>query len=413
MKHSLLLSTALLSALGTAAQTSVTVSVGATYADQTHYSLLNGEQARNPLAAWDLGFEINSFTSSILVNTAKGLKVYETTVPLEEWDAVTEADMDTLISNSDEDWSAGALTNGRQLDAEPYHLGWGEYSMDTHHTIGDKIYVVETGAGAYLKLRIDALIDNVYTFTYADLDGGNEVSTELDKRNFIGKNFGYFNFTTGEIVDQEPIAADWDLLFTKYTALVESEGTIVPYSATGVLQNKAVGVVEVDGVSPELATWAGEEFDLAINTIGYNWKDINMATFQWDINTERTYFVQDRSGNIWKIVFTAFGGSSTGDFTFTQEMVGAASVGEQAHRDLVVFPNPSTNSQLNIVLSREVRNGQLSIMDRTGRLVKQQVVNGTGALGTVPVDLAGVNAGLYLVRLDAEGMVYTTRVVVE
>jgi len=285
--------------------------------------------------------------------------------------------------------------------------------MDTHYTVGDKVYVVETAPGTYLKLRIDALASNVYTFSYGDLDGSNEETKELAKPDFVGKNFGYFNFTTGTTLDIEPAASDWDLLFTKYTAMVESEGEIIPYSSTGVLQNKRVSTVMVDGVDPTVATWADGEFDLAMNAIGYSWKSINMSTFQWDIDADRTYFVKDRSSNIWKVIFTGFGGSSTGNFNFTQELVSSTNVNETTYNELVVFPNPSTNGQLNLVLAQEVRNGNLSLMDRAGRLVKQQVVSGAGALSTVPVDLSGVEAGLYLVRLDAEGIVSTTRVVVE
>ncbi|TXI81547.1 MAG: T9SS type A sorting domain-containing protein [Flavobacteriales bacterium] len=416
MKHAVLLPAALLVALGSNAQTPTTVSIAAGYADQTFYSLANGVQVTSPLTSWDLAFEINGLTSTILVNTAKGLKVYETPVSVEDWETLVAPDVAnwTLISNSDTDWSEGALSHGNNLsEPDGLHLGWGEYDMDTHFVVGDKVYVVEVATDTYLKLRIDALIGGVYTFTYADLDGNNELSKELVKANFASKNYGYFNFTTGTTVDIEPVTSDWDLLFTKYTALVESEGEVIPYNSTGVLQNKLVGVVEVDGVDPVLASWAGEEFHAEINTIGYDWKSVDMVTFQWNIDQDRTYFVQDRASNIWKLVFTGFGGSSTGNFNFTQELVSATNVAEAADQALVVYPNPSTNGQLNIVLDQEVRNGTLTVLDRAGRLVKQQVVNGTGVLSTVPVDITGVEAGLYLVRLEAAGMVFTTRVVVE
>ena len=182
MKHALLFPIALSLALGSSAQTPVTVSIAAGYAEQTFYSLANGVQATSPLAAWDLGFEINGFTSSIMVNTAKGLKVYETPTAVADWNDLVAPDIAswTLISNSDTDWSEGALSHGNNLN-EPtgLHLGWGEYSMDTHFVVGDKVYVIEVAADTYRKLRIDALIEGVYTFTYANLDGGNEQTKEL------------------------------------------------------------------------------------------------------------------------------------------------------------------------------------------------------------------------------------------
>ena len=150
-----------------------------------------------------------------------------------------------------------------------------------------------------------------------------------------------------------------------------------------------------------------------MNIIGSDWKTFNMTTFQYEYAADRTYFVQDRSFNIWKLIFTGYGGSTNGDMTFTQELVSSVSVDEQAYNKLVVYPNPSTNGQVNVVLGREVSNGQLSILDRAGRLVKTQLVNGTGALSNVAVDISGVEPGLYLARLDAEGVVFTATVVVE
>lgn len=416
MKHTVLLPVALLLVAYSSAQTPVTVSIGPSYVNQAYYSLHNGVQLTSPLAAWDLGFEINGFTSTIMVNTAKGLKVYETPISIADWESLTAPDIAnwTLISNSDTDWSQGALSHGNDLyDPSGLHLGWGEYSMDTHFVVGDKVYVIEVAADTYRKLRIDALIEGVYTFTYADIDGENQWTKDLVKADFAGKNFGFFDFASGSTVNIEPLAANWDLLFTKYTALVESEGDTIPYNSTGVLQNKLVSTVEVDGVDPTMATWGGEPFDTLMNAIGHDWKSVDMTTFQWNILPNRTYFVQDRANDIWKIVFTGFGGSATGNYDFTQQLVSAASMREVAYHELVVFPNPSSKGRLNVVLGQEVRKGQLSLIDRAGRIVKQRPVNGTGALATMTVDLAGVEAGLYFMRLDTEGSVYTTRLVVE
>lgn len=410
MKHSLLLSAALLVYGTLLAQTEVTIPTGPANADQVYYSLGGQTQTVAPLAEWDLAFEITGFTSSILVNTGKGLSVWETNASIDEWQQITAFDATnwTALENSTTSWSEGALNHGNDLNEGGMHMGWGAYNMDTHSVTGDKIYVIAVAADQYKKFRIDHLISGTYTFTYADIDGANETTATLAKNAFTGKTFGYFSFTTGTTLDREPAAADWDLVFTKYRDFAP---TI--YNVAGVLSNKAVTVLQVDGQDPALATYWGEEFAEDINTIGYDWKTLNMSTFQYEYPDDRTYFVQDRAGNIWKLVFTNYGGSANGNMTFTQEQVGSATVTENELNDLVVFPNPSTNGNLNLLLPDAVNNGQLSMLDRAGRLVKQQVVNGVGALTSVPVDLAGVQAGLYVLRLDAAGVLYTTRIVVE
>lgn len=416
MKHSILLSSALLAALGAAAQTEVTVTTGTGNSLQTFYSLENGVQASATLADWDLAFEINALNSSILVNTGKGLKVYETPVAFEDWASLTALDTEnwTEIRNSEESWSAGALTHGNNL-SQPmgFHMGWGEYSMDTHFVLGDKLYVIDAGSGVYRKLRIDQLVDGIYSFTYADLDGGNEQTAELNKSAFVGKNFGYFSFATGNTLDLEPQAATWDLLFTKYIAMVESLEGPVPYAVAGVLQNKQVLAMQVDSVPTDEAVWNNWELEPSINIIGSDWKRFDMTLFSWVFEDERTYFVQDRGFDIWKLIFTGYSGSGTGNFVFTQERVSSVGVEENAVQQLVVYPNPSRNGVLNMVIGTDVRNGQLTLIDLAGKVVKQQNVNGTGSLSAVPVDLSGVQPGLYVARLDAEGKLFSTRVVVE
>lgn len=412
MKHSILLSSALLFGASVAAQTTVTVAIGggATVA-QKYYSLSEGERVSVPLAEWDLAFEITGRTSSIMVNNAKGLEVWETNVAFDEWASLTAFDAEDIdtnwvaLENSPTSWSEGALNHGNDGGA---NMGWGGYSELTHFVTGNKIYVIKDGTGAYKKFRVDHLVSGTYTFTYADIDGSNEQLATLAKSDFAGKNFGYFSFATGTTLDLEPVAAEWDLLFTRYK---DYAPTIYP--VVGVLQNKAVSVLQVDSVELDQATWWGEEFSPEINTIGYDWKRLN-AQFAYEYNTLRTYFVQDRAGAIWKLHFTGYVGGTTGSMTFTQERVGSASVENAgASKELVLFPNPVVNGQVSVLLDRNVVNGQLSIIDMSGKLVREQLVNGTGSLSQVPVDVNGLVRGMYLVHLRSEGLVFNGRLVVE
>lgn len=409
MKLATLLASALLPTVILAQ--SVTVSTGAGSAIQTYYSLEQGEQSSIPLADWDLAFEINAFNSSILVNTAKGLKVYETTAAIDEWDLVTVPDVEnwTEIQNSEIYWSAGALTHGNDLeDPLGLNVGWGNYNPVTHTIIGARIYAIEDAEGGFRKLRINSLASGTYSFTYAGIDGADQQDATLLKSAFSGKNFGYYSFATGGTVDPEPMAADWDLLFTKYISMVPTA-----YPVTGVLQNKEVTAMQVDDVPTSEAMWNSADMDTAINVIGSDWKSFNMTTFQYEYAQDRTYFVQDRASNIWKLVFTGYGGSANGDITFNQELVSSVSVGEETSDRLAVYPNPVVNGQLNMVLGQEVRLGRLSILDRAGRLVHTQVVNGAGSLSMTSVDLGSLPAGLYMARLEAEGRLLTARIVVE
>lgn len=412
MNRSLLL---LLSALPlvASAQTSVTVTTGPTNADQTWYSLQNGVQGSAPLAEWDMAFEITGFSSSILVNTARGLNVFETPASVAEWTSVNTVDESlwTAIHNSDTDWSTGALNHGNNLDQpDGLDLGWGTYNMITHTIAGENVYVIGFPGGTYRKLRIDGLVSGVFTFTHADLDGANEVTSTLVKPTFAGKNFGYYSFATNTTLDREPATSTWDLLFTKYIGFVPT-----PYAVAGVLQNKNVTVLQVDDVEPASAQYWGEEFSAEINTIGSDWKTFNMATFQYEYAQDRTYFVQDLAGNIWKLIFTGYGGSANGDMTFTQELASAVSVDEVGREEaqLVVYPNPTSNGQVTLVMDATSSTAVLSVHDMSGKLVAEQLLNGLSGMVQRTIDLGGLPQGMYLARLQADGTTTTARLIIE
>ncbi len=61
--------------------------------------------------------------------------------------------------------------------------------------VGDSLFIIKAGNGSYKKLWIKRLAANVYTFSYADLDGNNQMDKSITKTDFTGKNFAYFSFT--------------------------------------------------------------------------------------------------------------------------------------------------------------------------------------------------------------------------
>ncbi|MBK7113167.1 MAG: T9SS type A sorting domain-containing protein [Flavobacteriales bacterium] len=396
------------------AQTEVTIPTGPGNTTQAYYSLANDVQGTVALGDWDLAFEISGFTSTVQVNTMKGLTAFETPEGIADWNAVNAPDEMNWISlnNSETYWSAGALSNGNNLsEPDGFNVGWGTYNLITHTIAGTKVYVIGFPDATFRKLRINSLAGGAYSFTHAALDGTDEQTVSLMKAVHAGKNFGYYSFVGG-VLDLEPPTASWDLLFTKYTAIIPAPAPTA-YGVAGVLQNKGVDALQVDGVDPASADWNSGPLDSAMNVIGYDWKSFNMETSMYEYPTDRTYFVQDRAGNIWKLIFTAYGGGSNGNMTFTQDMVSAVGVEENyGTRDLVVYPNPTNTGSISIILDRTVRNGQLSILDLTGKLVS--TANVTGGMGLVawPVDVSGLSDGTYVMKLDAEGSAFTTRFVV-
>eukprot|EP01030_Chromulinospumella_sphaerica_P034409 gene34409-biopygen13763 len=217
--------------------------------------------------------------------------------------------------NSDTSWALGAM--GKYADpSNPSDLDWGVYNMTTHIVTGDSIYIIKLVNGDYKKLMIEDLTGGVYHFKFANLDGSSPVTASFDKASYSGKNFGYYSLVSNAALDREPASANWNLLFSQYTAFIPSA-----YTVTGVLANAGVSIAKVTGL-PDKNTYTGYSsatFVTPINTIGYNWKTYNMSTMAYDIKDSTVFFVEVQNHDIWKVIMTGFSGSATGSSMFSKE----------------------------------------------------------------------------------------------
>lgn len=294
-----------------------TVSMGAGYANEVWYSLDNGIQGSHVRNNWDIAFSITGFSATILTNSAEGTELW--TYPngdTSAWSSVDTTGMSAWAQNwnSDTSWALGAFSANTST-TDPYDLGWGIYNQVTHFVIGDSIYIIKLSNGDYKKLWIEKSASAVYSFRYEDLDGSNTASATINKSNYFTKNFAYYSLQTASESDREPTTADWDLVFTKYTAFVPTA-----YGVTGVLTNIDVESVDVRNVDESTYDdWQAQTFSTRINEIGYDWKTFDMGTFSYIIEDSTVYFVKAKNGGIWKLVFTGFGGSTDGNFIFTKK----------------------------------------------------------------------------------------------
>lgn len=394
MRSSLLLAFVVL-LTGLRAQTPVTVSIAPGYADQVWYSLQNGVVGTAPVNNWDLAFEIQGFTASVLVNTQKaGVEVVKSPFSIAQWSSVDTTGLSTWprAHNADTSWSFGALNQGPFADE--FDLGWGNYNMITHVVAGDTIFLVRLGSGTWRKLRIDGLATGTYTFTHANIDGSDELTGQINKAAYSTKNFAYWDLETHAAVDREPANDSWDLTFVKYVSFIPQ-----PYGVTGVLQNKGIEAARVSGVPPADADWTTAAYNAHINTIGFDWKRFDMQTFQWVIEDSLSYFVKDQVGGVWHLVFTGFGGSTSGTVDFTQELVSATGLAENDRTpELRTWPNPSLDGRVTIDAG-DARVLGLDVLDAAGRVVRSgDAVN----LSPFTLDLQGLGAGMYSLRLATD-----------
>jgi len=138
------------------------VEMGASYANDVFYNIMNGSDATEAANNWDIAFQITSFSepmfnASVRANHNKrDVQVYS----LHKQASVHFGNLtpsDTMVAygdqllNEDSTWGTGAFTTNRDM-TNPLDYGWGTYDMNTHNLNGDSLYLVKAGGVFYQSL---------------------------------------------------------------------------------------------------------------------------------------------------------------------------------------------------------------------------------------------------------------------
>ena len=386
--------------------------IGSGYIYQTYYSFDNGT-VKQSTSDWDLAFGIGGFNVSIRTNDGHDVKLYlYPKGDVTAWGNVDTTGLSTWTSrvNNENNWDITAFTDP---NANHPDYGWGVYNSTTHNVEGDSLYIIQTKAGNFKKLRIDGMYTTGnFEFTYADLDGSNEVSGVVNKNDYTGKNFAYYSIDNNQVLDLEPLAEQWDIVFSKYRAPQPQGGY---YNVTGIQTNKYRTSAKAEGVDVNTADWSTQNFVQEIGTIGWDWKSFDRATMSYNITEDLTYFVADTNDHVWQITMTGYK-YNTGTFYFNQTKVAnPLNVNDidLGLNSVSVFPNPATNNfALNIESKIAQNNLIVTVYSLTGSVVYSQNINVLNNI-TLNVTTADWKKGVYLVRVGNDTNAVVTQLIVQ
>jgi hypothetical protein len=301
----------------------------------------------------------------------------------------------TPMYNDPKDWENGAFS--RYATGHPDY-GWGVYNSITHDLHGDSCFIIKTRNGNLKRFFIvrKNSVNNLYVFRIANLDGSNSQEVSFSNTAYITKDFVGYDLQTMQAVDFQPAKTSWDILFTKYMS-VQPDGT--PYPVTGVLNNDGIYIARVDSVPTFYSNWSVQPFDSIRSVIGWDWKYFDLGAMTYIIVDELVYFVKNFDGNIAKLVFKQFDGSSTGNIIFSSGFLSAAGTPEitMATDKVSAYPNPAAGV-LNYTVKSSVKgNASISIHDLTGRSMIVTNLNVTsGQTVSGQIDVSMLSAGVYL-----------------
>ena len=140
-----------------------------------------------------------------------------------------------------------------------------------------------------------------------------------------------------------------------------------------------------------------------------------MSTMSYSVNPTRCYFIKDFNDKVWRIVFTSFEGSSTGNIEFNKEEVTNSTYISDASFDISTFelyPNPLTSNNLNIVFDNSNHQTEIFILDITGNIVYNDIVIGSG-FQTKLIDTQNFSKGLYIVTLNSKESTFKKKLIIQ
>ncbi|MEO6166891.1 MAG: T9SS type A sorting domain-containing protein [Chitinophagales bacterium] len=412
MKKLLTLLLSFITSFNLSAQTE-SITMGPNYANEIFWKMQGGQTGEAAVNSWELAFRIGLQNSSIFINSANGVSLYA--VPNADtagWYSIDTTGLQSWqqLFNSDTSWEFGAFD--RSSTGFP-DFSWGDYDLNTHVVTGDSLYIIKTAA-TYKKLWIIKKDFGNWTFRYANLDNTGDQTVVLNGTDYTDKNFAYYSITNGAPLNLEPVTTNWDILFTRYTTLLPPDNT--PYLVTGVLNNVGVTVAEANNVdvnSAEASDYSNA-YTASISEIGYDWKYFDMNVGQYFVTDSLCYFVKSLDGNIYKLVFKEFAGSSTGNISWEQNnAITSVSNLNASFTSAAIYPNP-VSDKLNIIFNtrKSLNNLNITLSDINGITVYQTYSDASAGLNQKQFSLPDLENGFYFLRLDSGGDAMNLKVMV-
>ncbi len=401
------------------------VEMGASYANDVFYNIMNGSDATEAANNWDIAFQITSFSepmfnASVRANHNKrDVQVYS----LHKQASVHFGNLtpsDTMVAygdqllNEDSTWGTGAFTTNRDM-TNPLDYGWGTYDMNTHNLNGDSLYLVKAG-GVFYQLWIQKYVSigNVgYWFRVARWDGTGSVSDSIKRvAPYNNRLFAYYNMSTGQFLDREPSRSDWHIMFTQYLKdRVFGANPNKYQNYVGVLSNLKVRVAKVTGVNPSTVTSSNymmytPNASEYTNTIGDDWKHF---AGMWTVAPDTSYIIMPDTANgqqeYYHLQFTRFDGTATGKIVFETRKLAAVNLSVNDVNGTAatysIYPNPAQNV-INIMVDAKQagKNTVLAVTDVTGKVVVTQPVQLSAGVNAYSVDMSSFPAGMYIVTVN-------------
>lgn len=382
------------------------------YTRSVFVDLKNQKQTQVDYTTWDIAFSTDDRAVSILINEA--VPTGEDAVPVELYSTSAEdfSDVDTsqiikILYNGETSNSQGAFNAAKDPD-DPFDYGWGAYDRATHFLTGNRIFIIRLRDQSYVKFRVAQFdpFTGTYTFEYADIESDEVTLDSIRLSEYSGKSLVYYSLENEKTVEVEPDR--WDLKFTRYNTPIPDEDEILDYYVYGVLVRPGVEVAKVTDVNFEQVNYEDYADQLSgdLDAIGYDWKFIDLNSFQYSVEEDVVFFVKTEEGEVYKVQFIDFTGASTAVTTIHVALAEVLTSNYELPdfiKEAKVFPNPVTGERINLQFTSEITSNHsvIRIIDMQGREVYADQVSILTGENRISLPITA-DPGMYLISVTTD-----------
>lgn len=306
------------------------------------------------------------------------------------------------LIDSDSTWNLSAFTTGYPK-GNPFDFIWGTYNQNNKNVEGNgSVYVLyNKTADWYKKISVKELVwDSMWHIVISNVDNTDSVYLEVNKRAYKKRLFVYYNVLTNQLIDREPDSDQWDLVWTKYKAIIDFQGGKVPYSVSGVLSNPKVKVAKNLGKTCD-QVWLSNRTATAqsrISQIGHDWKTFTGMAYA--ITDTFVYFVDALDTNTYKMTMKSFTGGSQGKTTFNFYEATLSTESPELSRSISVYPNPSSGM---VQIASESAVKSVVVYDLQGKPVISSSESS--------FSISALSSGVYLMLISTENGLHKQTIV--
>jgi hypothetical protein len=156
-------------------------------------------------------------------------------------------------------------------------------------------------------------------------------------------------------------------------------------------------------VDPEYNDWEVAPWDSSRSNIGWDWKTFDMSSMTYQVNDSMVFYVKDQLSEAYRLKFTAFEGSSTGNIDFGKARVFSSGIGDDKHSNvkITLFPNPATEIiQIEIEKLKPINEGvSIAILDFTGKTILTEQLSSGHTHHTL--NIQSLSPGVYLLKVTS------------